>query len=144
MPGDKHTPGEWRAVHFEHHDVWDVDAHRAGHPDDDSGRFSVLEDLTEADAHLIAASPGLLDACRALLDEFATTDATEKYEREAAAFWRETGHMAPGKDEPAAAAGSISEEARRLLWVDFRRRRALAVVSRARAAIARATGGIDG
>lgn len=57
----KHTKGPWRAVYFQHTKQWDVDA--GG--EDDSDRYSVLEDLAEENAHLIAAAPDLLEACKA-------------------------------------------------------------------------------
>jgi hypothetical protein len=48
------TPKEWRALSFATGDIvcWDVDAGGT----DDADRYSVLEDLTEADARLIAAA----------------------------------------------------------------------------------------
>jgi hypothetical protein len=56
------------AEHFANYDQravqWDV---TEGPADDASRRFSVLEDLKEADARLFAAAPRLLAACEALL-----------------------------------------------------------------------------
>lgn len=57
--------GPWKAVKFQHTDFvhWDVD-----YPRFSDERFSVLEDLTEEDAYLIAAAPDLLEALQACIE----------------------------------------------------------------------------
>lgn len=81
-PTTKHTPGPWRAVLYTHptFTIWDIVAPESAF--EPSGRFfggslpkadgteheySVNEDMSEADAHLIAAAPDLLAACEAAL-----------------------------------------------------------------------------
>jgi hypothetical protein len=53
------SKGPWKAIKFTHpdFDIWDVDYPRYA-----DERFSVLEDLTEEDAHLIAAAPKMYEA----------------------------------------------------------------------------------
>lgn len=41
---------------------------------------------------------------------------TESFERLAAEFYRETGILAPGKDQPAAMGGHLSDEEREKAW----------------------------
>jgi len=55
---------DWHAEYFAAHKCWDV---TRGPADDASERFSVIEELTESDAKLIAASHKLLEACCAVL-----------------------------------------------------------------------------
>lgn len=65
------TPGPWRARRFDHADgvTNDVDAPGIGCAPDcgDDERYSILEDLKEADARLIAAAPAMLELLRATL-----------------------------------------------------------------------------
>jgi hypothetical protein len=68
-----HTPGPWRAVYFQLHDIWDVDApeeqhHAVGTMYCGSGGFTVLESLREADARLVAAAPDMLALLEELID----------------------------------------------------------------------------
>lgn len=46
-------------------------------------------------------------------------DANEHFEAVAALFFRATGHLAPGKSEPWAAASEDGERERRRLWEAF-------------------------
>lgn len=54
---NKHTPGPWHAEYFPTIG-WDV---THGPSDDPSERFSVIDDLSEANAKLITAAPEMLD-----------------------------------------------------------------------------------
>lgn len=54
------TPGPWRAVYFEEHDFWDVDASYLGGKSTGDDRYSVVEQLTEEDAKLIAVAPEMV------------------------------------------------------------------------------------
>lgn len=54
----------------------------------------------------------------------AVSDALERFERDAAAFHRETGMLAPGKDQPAAMNGSPSDAERMDAWAEWLRKRA--------------------
>jgi len=67
----KHTPGEWGAWYDEGGRVWDVSAPYQVYRDQDGSateffpaeeRYSVLDDPTKQDAHLISAAPELLAA----------------------------------------------------------------------------------
>jgi hypothetical protein len=49
--------------------------------------------------------------------------ALERFEQDAAAFHRETGMLAPGKDQPAAMGGAPSDEERQEAWVAWLRKR---------------------
>jgi hypothetical protein len=56
----------------------------------------------------------------------AAADALERFERDAEAFHRETGMLAPGKDQPAAMNGSPTDEERMDAWTAWLRERAAA------------------
>ncbi len=62
-----YTQPPWKAVYFQNSDQWDV-SNDAGDP---SCEFSVLEDMIEPHARLIAAAPDLLEACRAMYNHLA-------------------------------------------------------------------------
>lgn len=61
----QHTPPPWTVEYFSTHDYYDV---TWGPPNDPRERFSILEDLSSEDAHLIAAAPDLLAACVAVVE----------------------------------------------------------------------------
>jgi hypothetical protein len=52
--------------------------------------------------------------------------ALERFERDAAAFHRDTGLLAPGKDQPAAMGGHPTDEERMAAWTAWLRNRAAA------------------
>lgn len=52
-----HTPPPWTVEYFSAYDYYDV---TWGPPNDPRERFSILEELSSEDAHLIAAAPDLL------------------------------------------------------------------------------------
>jgi hypothetical protein len=60
----KHTQEPWHAEYFQHSTGWDV---THGPADDASERFSVIDDLTEANAKLMAAAPDMLAALKMVL-----------------------------------------------------------------------------
>lgn len=51
--------------------------------------------------------------------EASTLGYTDRYERAAEEFYRETGYMAPGKSVPMEMAGSFSEEDRSAAWDEW-------------------------
>ena len=59
---------DWRAVYLKNLDEWDVDASELSGPptNDGSCRFSVVEELDEKQAHLIAAAPNMLEILKGL------------------------------------------------------------------------------
>lgn len=81
---------------------------------------------------LSATIERLAGALRELLDP--RLDPSAWYDREAEAFYRESGLMAPGKSRPMAMGGQDEEQAERL-WRAFRERRNGEVVRRATAAM---------
>ena len=93
----------------------------------------------EANARLIAAAPCLLAALNDLQDVFARDGecSMERFERLAEMFRRDTGYLAPGKDQPMGGADQPDGDDLRRIYDDW----FAAKVTRARAAIAKATAG---
>ena len=94
-----------------------------------------------ANARLIAAAPALYEALSGVEFIFSRPgeDSVERFERLAAAFYRDTGVMMPGKDTPAAGDQPDIEESRKKYdaWID-------AKVAAARSALLLAnTGGTE-
>lgn len=75
-----------------------------------------------ANARLIAAAPALYEALSGVEFIFSRPgeDSVERFERLAAAFYRDTGGMMPGKDTPAAGDQPDIEESRKKYdaWID--------------------------
>jgi hypothetical protein len=69
-----------------------------GHPEIEVFGYATQE----AHAHLIAAAPRLFKALAELSDLFALPgeNSVERFERLAAMFRKDTGYLAPGKDQP--------------------------------------------
>lgn len=86
-----------------------------------------------ANAHLISAAPDLLEALmwREQFERRSEESAVETFERVAEVFYRETGHLAPGKD-----CCLTSPEVRQQAWDEWMS----AGRARVRAAITKATG----
>lgn len=92
----------------------------------------------EANARLIAEAPAMLDALRELTDVFALDgeNSLDRFERLASMFHRDTGYIAPGKDQPACGpVGAEPEELRAIYDAWY-----AAKVTRARAILARIDG----
>lgn len=88
-----YTPGPWHCEYFPNSIChWDV---THGPADNASERFSVLEDLSEADARLIAATPLLLEACGTLLDAAGIDDDTILTGSDEAEFYSGNGTRLP-------------------------------------------------
>ncbi len=63
-----HTPGPWET--WDRGQTWAIASEKEDHPDwmSGPGTYIVAEGITrEANAHLIAAAPNLLEACKAAL-----------------------------------------------------------------------------
>lgn len=128
-----HTKGPWEAEPMTGRGAWVRGA---------SGEWAALacgdSDLTaEANARLIAASPALLEALIELSEVFALDGecSMERFERLAEMFRKDTGYLAPGKDQPMGGAHQPDGADLRRIYDDW----FAAKVTRARAAIALAT-----
>lgn len=61
--------------------------------------------------------------CSAVSNEVREEDVLERFERIAAEFYRDTGYLAPGKDQPAAMCGIPTLEQRQAAFKAWLRRR---------------------
>ena len=133
-----HTPGPWRVEDEDHGAIW-IASDNAMYGDIADlyhlfGKDVIRKGDCEANAHLIAAAPDLLEALKGLMVFYkaANEDSFVRFERLADEFKAETGYIRPGKD----CVRDSPEERERAWneWVD-------AKIDRARAAIAKAEGG---
>ncbi len=148
-----HTPGPWSVPHFAepavncHCGYVLVDGymgaictvHASGHGDDwlghgDNPKFKEAV----ANARLIASAPDLLAALVELADVFALDGegSIERFERLAAMFRKDTGYLAPGKDQPMGGSDQPDGDKLRAIYDAWYSGK----VTRARAAISLATG----
>lgn len=90
-----------------------------------------------ANAILISEAPNLLAALTELADVFAYADESsiDRFERLAVMFRKDTGYLAPGKDQPMGGADQPDGDALRAIYDAW----FAAKVAKARAAIAKAT-----
>jgi hypothetical protein len=136
-----HTPGPWKAVL--QYGSWMVRQdpanwngrgyqHIATFPADRKGTH--YGDMFAANARLIAAAPDLYEALVDLEELFARDgeSSNDRFERVAALFLRDTGVLAPGKDDPFSGLVDVERRDRFEAW--YARR-----AERARAALASAT-----
>ena len=65
----------------------------------------------------------LRDICNAVSNKVREEDVLERFERIAAEFYRDTGYLAPGKDQPAAMCGTPTLEERTAAFKAWLRRR---------------------
>lgn len=145
---DKHTPGPWRNLGVKNMMV-DGRCHRIVSDESYPAAFVPAWDRpnpgqecgkagAESNARLIAAAPDLLAALEGMQQFFAMPDegSTDRFDRLAEQYRRETGNCAPGKSIPDAFNDSTDPETLRAqydAWVQGK-------VDAARAAIAKARG----
>lgn len=102
-----------------------------------TGRFTGQEQeaVRTADT-LIAALDGTASALEVLADYVSDSDvSTEAYDRLAGEFNRDTGMLAPGKDEAAAVNSGHTHEERRAAWDAWATKRKAARLERAKAVL---------
>lgn len=130
----KHTPGPWLR-HGRHQDeVWNAGGDvMVAHCHHDPSARPDTEAEGFANAKLIAAAPALADALETFIRDFDVS--LDAFEREAEDFRRETGFLAPGKDEAAAVNSGHTHEQRRAAWNEWCGKRVRARLEAARAAL---------
>lgn len=143
----KHTPGPWTKAERLNGPWWHISATHtvdgkpciggrqaiaAVHGESKKGAVKYAE-MFEANAHLIAAAPELLEALiwREQFERRPGEDSNETLERIAEVFLRETGYLRPGKD-----CCFNPPEIRQQAWDEWMN----AGRAKVRAAIAKATG----
>jgi len=135
----QHTPGPWFAAWGESsspdrillQSESGIDVAEAFYTNDQKGCHT-------GNARLIAAAPDLLAALTELADVFAhdCENSVARFDRLAAMFRKDTGYTAPGKDSAAGPVAQADREELNAIYDAWY----LAKVTRARAAIAKATG----
>jgi hypothetical protein len=126
----QHTPGPWLRI-----DTADyAEIHAQFRP---SSQAVALVGKPE-DADLIAAAPDMMAALTELVDVFAHDgeNSVARFDRLAAMFRNDTGYTAPGKDSVAGPVSQADRDGLNAIYDAWY----LAKVTRARTAIARATG----
>jgi len=133
-----HTPGPWNMVQEDKRIAIGVGLVEGPNGYDVAEVYNddCPREVGEANARLIAAAPDLFDALRALADVFAHDgeNSVDRFERLAAMFRKDTGYLAPGKDQPMCGPDQPDGDELRAIYDAWY----LAKVSRARDAIAKA------
>jgi hypothetical protein len=143
----EHTPGPWVAAKgSSSYDIADQDGRLLARLWGDKGNYPLSQftntsylthDEHVANAHLMAAAPELLTALTELADVFVrdSENSIDRFERLAAMFRKDTGYLAPGKDQPMCGPDQPDGDELRAIYDAW----FLAKVTRARAAIDKAT-----
>jgi hypothetical protein len=98
-----------------------------------------LEERNDATMRQICAAPEAVRLCRDLLAGHTAT-----YDDVAEQFHRDTGFMAPGKDQPAAMGGYPTIDERRAAWYAWRDKRDALITTRLQRVVHIADHGHDG